>query len=988
MANLPENARTDSITAPEPLQRGRLSLVYEPVQDIARSVDDLRKSGVPLEKIVVVEESSQWPGELLFQTFGPEQVFYDRHKEYISRYSVLSQLVNLETFTSQLQGEGYAVVFASNTAHILKSYEGWSNPLHIEGYTLYPFQSFGLNRALEQPLYFFNWSPGSGKEAPLTEPVLTPTGWRTMGDLRPGDHVVGSDGNPTKVIAIHPQGVKPVFRVVMNDDTFARCGSEHLWNVRKYSTRRRGPTKSSPTRKPRIEEAEWKTLPTREIEASLLTDDHRWQLPVLPPVTFAPQLEPELDPYTLGVFLGDGCWPRQGTVSVSTDRWIIEFLGWEPWPSAERKKHKYHTACMVPGHVRSQIMRQGLALKRSFEKFIPQGFLTAEPHHRLALLQGLLDTDGSTTPGKSTVEFSTTSPALRDGVAELVRGLGGKATVSAGRITHYTGSTGEKADGRESWRVSISMVTPPFRLPRKLERWQAPTQYKPVKTIVDVIDEGIEEEQVCITVAAQDGLYVTRGYNITHNSHCSAAGAKVLFQRGQIEQVLAFTLSKLKENLRREFDRAGLDAVVNDGTRPKRLKGYEAEHQVYVMNYEKSWVDNEALTELTKNRPTLFVLDECHKVINDTGANKSRKAIDRLIVENRPYKPRVWPMSASVVGGNPLRYRDVFSIGKSTNPLGTKKDFVDSYASDVKTQEIATRSGGRFTVTHYEWDLPNLQEIRHRVADRTQAIRKTDPGVRDQFKGIQSLIQPIQMTGPERELTNIITERAREAYEERGENLAPYYRLLRYACNTPLAIARTQDEIGQEIAKDHPGLVKDAMCSKLEYLNEQLEGIRDAGDKVLVFLHWTNFGLHLISDKIAVPHVDHYGTGQTNKESQAVQDRFKNNPDITCFLTSDAGSHGLNMQCARHVIQYDPLYSYDDTVQRASRIDRADSHLDGLTNFIYCTEDSVEQRVVEIQEQRRVISEAVQGTVETIDTKNRASQSETQNLAWLIFGRD
>ena len=634
MANLPENARTDSITAPEPLQRGRLSLVYEPVQDIARSVDDLRKSGVSLEKIVVVEESSLWPGELLFQTFGPEQVFYDRHKEYISRYSVLSQLVNLETFTSQLQGEGYAVVFASNTAHILKSYEGWSNPLHIEGYTLYPFQSFGLNRALEQPLYFFNWSPGSGK------------------------------------------------------------------------------------------------------------------------------------------------------------------------------------------------------------------------------------------------------------------------------------------------------------------------------------------------------------------SHCSAAGAKVLFQRGQIEQVLAFTLSKLKENLRREFDRAGLDAVVNDGTRPKRLKGYEAEHQVYVMNYEKSWVDNEALTELTKNRPTLFVLDECHKVINDTGANKSRKAIDRLIVENRPYKPRVWPMSASVVGGNPLRYRDVFSIGKSTNPLGTKKDFVDSYASDVKTQEIATRSGGRFTVTHYEWDLPNLQEIRHRVADRTQAIRKTDPGVRDQFKGIQSLIQPIQMTGPERELTDIITERAREAYEERGENLAPYYWLLRYACNTPLAIARTQDEIGQEIAKDHPGLVKDAMCSKLEYLNEQLEGIRDAGDKVLVFLHWTNFGLHLISDKIAVPHVDHYGTGQTNKESQAVQDRFKNNPDITCFLTSDAGSHGLNMQCARHVIQYDPLYSYDDTVQRASRIDRADSHLDGLTNFIYCTEDSVEQRVVEIQEQRRVISEAVQGTVETIDTKNRASQSETQNLCWLIFGRD
>ena len=83
--------------------------------------------------------------------------------------------------------------------------------------------------------------------------------------------------------------------------------------------------------------------------------------------------------------------------------------------------------------------------------------------------------------------------------------------------------------------------------------------------------------------------------------------------------------------------------------------------------------------------------------------------------------------------------------------------------------------------------------------------------------------------------------------------------------------------------------------------------------------------LHLIEPHIGVPHVTHFGVGQTNKESQEAQDQFIADPDITAFLTSDAGMHGLNMQCAKYVIQYDPTYSYDEGMQRASRIDRSDS---------------------------------------------------------------
>lgn len=465
-------------------------------------------------------------------------------------------------------------------------------------------------------------------------------------------------------------------------------------------------------------------------------------------------------------------------------------------------------------------------------------------------------------------------------------------------------------------------------------------------------------------------------------SFCCALGARHLRNTDEIDLVLAFTLSKLKIDLCRRFTAAGMDAVINDGSRPRREKVYGEAHEVYVANYEKAWVDEDFLTDLVAGKRVLWIFDECHKIVSDGSSNKSRKALDRMI---KVADSRVWPMSASVVGGNPLRYRDVFSLDgrPRDNPLGTKADFVERYADKVSRFDVRTRSGGTFQVTNYDWNLGKLQEVRHRVGNRTQAVRKTDPGVREAFKGLQTVVEPVQFSDLEASLTRIITERAAAAHE-RGETLMPYYRLLRYACNTPAALSHTTDEIGLEIAADFPSLVRDVMCTKLEMLNDKLESIREAGDKVVVFTHWTNLTLHLIKSRLAVPHVIHYGVGQSDRESQEAQDRFKADPSITCFLTSDAGSHGLNMQCARYVIQYEPLYSYDDAMQRASRIDRSDSHLDGLTNYVMVTEDSVEQRVWNIQQERREISAAIQGTAEVLSY--RGGRSEAESLSYLIFG--
>ena len=473
----------------------------------------------------------------------------------------------------------------------------------------------------------------------------------------------------------------------------------------------------------------------------------------------------------------------------------------------------------------------------------------------------------------------------------------------------------------------------------------------------------------------------------TGKSFVSAVGAKELFRRGEIDLVLAFTLSKFKINQQRYYQNAGLDVVVNDGTRAKRTLGYQEAHQGFILNYEKAWVDNPSLTELVAGKRVLYILDECHRVVTDGKPNKARQAIDKLQND----QSRMWPMSASVVNGNPLRFRDAYSLDghPRLNPLGSKTEFERRYADKVKHIPIKTRTGGRFELTTHDWNLGKLQEIRHRVGDRTQVVRKTDPGVREYFKGLATIVEPVQMSNQDRELTDIIVGQARDAWN-REENLGPYYRLLRYTCNTAEALLHTQDDIGREIAAAYPALISSAHSTKLEMLNDKLEEIQEQGDKVVVFTAYTNLGLHLITPHVTVPHVVHYGVGQSARESQEAQDRFKADHDITAFMTSDAGSHALNMQEAKYCISYEPTYSYDLFMQRCSRIDRSDSHLDGLTALVYITENSVEERIWSICNTRREISAVAQGTDEGFShgdpERERSLRSEAANLAWLIFG--
>ncbi len=255
--------------------------------------------------------------------------------------------------------------------------------------------------------------------------------------------------------------------------------------------------------------------------------------------------------------------------------------------------------------------------------------------------------------------------------------------------------------------------------------------------------------------------------------------------------------------------------MVNDSASPRtRRARYANVHdgvQVLVMNYEKLRVDFADLAAITKGARVLFVLDEAHKLINDGGHNQARKAFDKLV---KDCDAIIWPMSATVVGGNPLRFRDVFSLDGAprSNPLGTKAEFTAHYAARVHEIPIKQRNGARFNLIKYDWSLPRVQSIRHRIADRTMTIRKTDPGVREQFKGIDCVPEIIQPTKESQRLFDIITDHAKAA-ADREESLAPYYLLLRIAAINPEALRHSQGEVASEILDLLPANLLDAKHS-------------------------------------------------------------------------------------------------------------------------------------------------------------------------------
>lgn len=344
----------------------------------------------------------------------------------------------------------------------------------------------------QDPLVAIAAPRGHAKAQSINELVLTPNGWYKVGWLKVGDFLFGSDGQPTKIIQLHPIEFMKFYRMTTRTGRTVRCNAEHLWTVTCPSnTGDRQITKSLAEialnyRSPRIDKR----------DNSKHTECRYFIYPSAP-IEFEPKELP-IDPYTLGLWLGDGT-SSSGDITAAEP----EVFDYVPYIVEKKKPRLKYT---VKGL--SQLLREN-GLKNN--KHIPEIYFRASIQQRQALLQGLMDSDGHAPLGQKRTEWCSIKKRLADDYVALVRSLGGRANISKGRAKLYDKDCGI------AYNV-ISMFPPdikPFHLKRKLNAYGGPGK---IREAIIAIEEAGEDFGRCISVDAADGLYITNDYLVTHNS--------------------------------------------------------------------------------------------------------------------------------------------------------------------------------------------------------------------------------------------------------------------------------------------------------------------------------------------------------------------------------------------------------------------------------------------------------------------------------------
>ena len=352
-----------------------------------------------------------------------------------------------------------------------------------------------------------------GYEQPYSEPVLTPNGYVPMGSLKVGDLVMNPNGIPVRIGDIVEQGTTEIYEVEFQDGRKVRCGANHLWatcrNGKKFYIIR---TVDYMKRKLK--------------QGSPGKEHYPYKIPELNPLKFD-ERPITVDPYVLGVLLGDGCICGDQVKFSTADQFIVEELQKRlPDYLIEHKEgYTYVIKSKIKGINELNRQLKELQVKvKSYDKFIPEDYKFSSIENRFELVRGLMDTDGSITNG--TCNFVSTSEKLIDDLTFILRSLGirckkskeilGKQNVDFGN--------GNYSDTRSHWELIITTEEDIFKLPRKLEkvRKNRNYNYKGIG-IKSIRKTGEFEQQRCLCIDNENHLYITKDFIPTHNSYKGGA---------------------------------------------------------------------------------------------------------------------------------------------------------------------------------------------------------------------------------------------------------------------------------------------------------------------------------------------------------------------------------------------------------------------------------------------------------------------------------
>jgi len=385
-----------------------------------------------------------------------------------------------------------------------------------------------------------------GKALALDTDVPTPTGWTTMGELKPGDQVIGGNGEPCEVRAVSPIYLgNACHRLVFDDRTTVVADADHRWVT--WTTKERSRENKFNARIKKGLAVRLLPVPSIKTTAEI-ADTIQHMTPAYTECNHAIEVvsmegnetKLPIDPYILGAWLGDGT-STEATITIGQEdqaHFQQEFTK-RGYPLGKRSIPTLFSIGNIgqTRNAKGQYCDNGSfkcqlrSLNVLANKHIPMQYLRASFCQRLDLLRGLMDTDGSCSL-RGQGELSLCNKCLADDATELIASLGVKVSQTSSPATLYGRVVGTR------YRIRFQSTLQGFGMERKAARVR-PVSSRKGETKRRFINSAKRTESVavrCIEVNSPDNQFlITKSFIPTHNSSLGRLGLIVHATAGYID---------------------------------------------------------------------------------------------------------------------------------------------------------------------------------------------------------------------------------------------------------------------------------------------------------------------------------------------------------------------------------------------------------------------------------------------------------------------
>lgn len=702
-----------------------------------RKLANAAKYEVPGARFQPSVRMGRWDGKKSFCTIGGDT--------YLNLLDVYLPIVEADGYDIILDDrrQKHNITFPTFDENIFdgkvwpKGHPAEGQPIQLRDYQIEAVEHFVDNPQSVQEL-----TVSFGKAQPLYSKILTPVGWKTMGDMIVGSKVLTPDGKTANVVGVYPQGKKKIYKVHFLDGRTADACGEHLWKIHSDKFRNNKTGKND------------KLLTTDQI-ISHLDQNQKYSRPYRFYVPLTDFSEPEtpkevpIDPWLLGFLIGDGSF-RHNDVGFSTkddemaDK-VQSILGDQyevykkPGDNCDyhiRWKSDYY---ILKGKRRKTVVKKARALRSELEslglwghkaedKFIPDLYKTLSRSQTEQLLAGLVDSDGFIA-GKSHISLSTSSERLMTDIKELVWKIGGTLNVKS-RIPNYT-YKGQIKEGKRSYTVNIRYKYPHrlVTLSRKLDRITKNYKYKDcLRLEITKIEEIGEHEAQCIMIDHPDHLYITDDYVVTHNTIFSAAlsyvveKSTVYLNDELIEKPRTIVVVPTKDLVNQtynDYKNVGLDVGVFYGDK----KDLGCQHTIVTWQslnnlMKMGTVDGLNVIETFLTDVTAVIVDECHGAKMDS--------MNELLSGPFRNTPLRWGMTGTLPEFEYQKISVKILLGETVNEVTTKELQDAGFLSSCNINILQIQDVGEYKTYHDEVSFLSSNKRRlAKIADLIRDISKT-----------------------------------------------------------------------------------------------------------------------------------------------------------------------------------------------------------------------------------------------------------------------